>query len=82
MASITLTNLSSLSYFVLTTTKKRLLIPDQHVTRIPRSVRVWSQTICISRGSRIETFRVVINRFEQIHYPKKKGSRPNPQHDG
>jgi hypothetical protein len=55
---------------------------DQHVTRIPRSVRVWSQTICISHGPRIATFCVVINRFEQIHYPKKNGSRPNPQHDG
>jgi hypothetical protein len=41
--------------------------PNQHVTRFPRSVRVWSTTIRISRGPHIATFHTVINRFEQIH---------------
>jgi hypothetical protein len=41
--------------------------PNQHATRIPRSVRIWSQTIRISRGQRIATFHVVVNRFEEIH---------------
>jgi hypothetical protein len=41
--------------------------PDQHVTHIPRSVHVWSQTIHISRGQYIAIFHVVINRFEHIH---------------
>jgi hypothetical protein len=31
--------------------------PDQHATCIPRSARVWSQTIRISRGQRIASFR-------------------------
>jgi hypothetical protein len=56
--------------------------PDQHATRIPRPIRIWSQTICISRGQRIATFHLVINRFAQIHSPVKKGSRHNPQLDG
>jgi hypothetical protein len=43
--------------------------PDQHGTRIPHSVRVWSQTIHISRSQRIATFCEVINRFVQIHCP-------------
>jgi methyl coenzyme M reductase subunit D len=67
---------------VLTATNKRLLIsesrgdsnrythcrgkPDQHTTRFPRSVRVWSMTIRISQGPHIATFHTVINRFEQI----------------
>jgi hypothetical protein len=54
---------------------------DQHVTRIRCSVYVWSHTIHISRGQHIATFHEVINRFIQIHYPKKKGSRHNLQLD-
>jgi hypothetical protein len=42
-----------------------------HLTLSPR----WSQTIRISRGQRIATFRVVINRVEQSHC-----SWHNPQH--
>jgi hypothetical protein len=30
--------------------------PDQHATRIPHLVRIWSHTIHISRGQRIATF--------------------------
>jgi hypothetical protein len=41
--------------------------PNQHATRFPRSVRVWSMTIRISCGPHIATFHTVINRFEQIH---------------
>jgi hypothetical protein len=67
----------------MTATNKRLLIsesrgdsnrctpcrgkPDQHATCFPRSVRVWSTTIRISRGPHIATFYTAINRFEQIH---------------
>jgi hypothetical protein len=47
--------------------------PDQHVTCIPRLIRVWSQTIHISHGQRIATFRVVIKRVEQGHYSREKG---------
>jgi hypothetical protein len=36
--------------------------PDQHATRIPHSIRVWSQTIRISRGQCIATFCVVPTR--------------------
>jgi hypothetical protein len=41
--------------------------PDQHATRIPCSVRVWFQTICISHGQRIATFHLVINSDGQSH---------------
>jgi hypothetical protein len=74
---------------VKTATNKRLLIseshgdsnrctpcrgkPDQHTTRFPRSVRVWSMMIRISCGPHIATFHTVINRFEQIHYTQEKG---------
>jgi hypothetical protein len=47
--------------------------PDQHATRIPRSVRIWSQTIRISRGQRIAIFCVVINRVEQGQCSQEKG---------
>jgi hypothetical protein len=73
----------------MTATNKRLLIsesrgdsnrctpcrgkPDQHATRFPRSVRIWSKTIRISRGLHITTFLTVINRFEQIHCPREEG---------
>jgi hypothetical protein len=72
----------------MTDTNKRLLIsesrgdlnrstpyrgkPDQHVTRFPRSVRVWSMTIRISRGPHITTFHTVINRFEQIYCTREE----------
>jgi hypothetical protein len=46
--------------------------PDQHTTRFPRSVRVWSKTIRISRGSHIATFYAVVNRFEQIHCAREE----------
>jgi hypothetical protein len=52
--------------------------PDQHATRIPRSVCVWSQTIRISHGQRIATFHVVINRFEQIHCSREEGLPTQP----
>jgi hypothetical protein len=74
--------------YVKTATNKRLLIfesrddsnrctpcmkkPNQHVTRIPRSVRIWSQTICISHGQRIATFREVINSDGQSHCSREK----------
>jgi hypothetical protein len=35
---------------------------DQHATRIPHSVRVWSQTIHMSRDQRISTFRIIPTR--------------------
>jgi hypothetical protein len=47
--------------------------PDQHATRFPWSVHVWSKTICISRGPHIATFRVVVNRFERVHCPWVEG---------
>jgi hypothetical protein len=52
--------------------------PDQHATRIPCSIRVWSQTIRILRGQYIATFRVVINKFEQIHCPREEGLLTQP----
>jgi hypothetical protein len=56
--------------------------PDQHVTRIPRSVRVWSQTIRISRSQRIATFHEVVNSDGQSNCSRKKGSWHNTQHTG
>jgi hypothetical protein len=52
--------------------------PDQHVTRIPRSVHVWSQTIRISRCQHIATFRAVVNISEQIHCPREEGLPTQP----
>jgi hypothetical protein len=40
---------------------------NQHDTRIPLSVLVWSQIIRISCGQRIATFRVAVNRVELGH---------------
>jgi hypothetical protein len=73
----------------MTATNKRLLIseshsdsnqctpcrgkPDQHATRFPRSVRIWSTTISISHGPHIATFHTVVNRFEQIHCTWEEG---------
>jgi hypothetical protein len=56
--------------------------PDQHATRIPRSVRVWSQIIRISRGQLISTFHKVVNRVKHGHYSREKGSQQNQQHAG
>jgi hypothetical protein len=47
--------------------------PNQHTTRFPCSVRVWSTTIRISRGPHIAIFHTVINRFEQIHCTWEEG---------
>jgi hypothetical protein len=47
--------------------------PNQHATRFPRSVRVWSTIIRISRGAHITTFHTVVNRFEQIHCTREDG---------
>jgi hypothetical protein len=52
--------------------------PDQYATRIPHSVRVWSQTMHIPRGHCTITFHVVINGFEQIHYPLEEGLPTQP----
>jgi hypothetical protein len=73
----------------MTTTNKRLLIsesrsdwnwctpyrrkPNQHATRFPRLVRIWSTTIRISRGAHIATFHTVVNRFEQIYCTREEG---------
>jgi hypothetical protein len=46
---------------------------NQHATCIPRSVRVWSQTIRFSRDQRIAIFHEVINGFVQIHCPWEEG---------
>jgi hypothetical protein len=47
--------------------------PNQHVTRFPCSVHVWSTTIRISRGPYIAIFHAVVNRFEQIHCTREEG---------
>jgi hypothetical protein len=47
--------------------------PDQHATRFPLSVHVWSKIIHISRGPHIATFRTVVNRFERVHCPREEG---------
>jgi hypothetical protein len=47
--------------------------PDQHTTRFPRSVPVWSKIIRISRCPHIAIFHTVVNRFEQIHCPREEG---------
>jgi hypothetical protein len=47
--------------------------PDQYATRFPRSVRVWSKIIRISRGPHIATFHTIINRFERVDCPREEG---------
>jgi hypothetical protein len=47
--------------------------PDQHATRIPRSVRVWSQIICISRGPHITTFHESPTDLDEPHCSREKG---------
>jgi hypothetical protein len=84
--------------YVITATNKRLLIsesrddlnrctpcrgnPDQHATRFPRSVRVWSKTIHISRGQHLTTFYDTTTDLDRSHCSREKGSRHNPQHVG
>jgi hypothetical protein len=43
--------------------------PDQHATCIPRLVHVWSQTIRISCGQCVATFRLVPTRSKQTPTP-------------
>jgi hypothetical protein len=45
--------------------------PDQYVTRIPRSVRIWFQTIHISHGQCVATFRLVLTRSKQAPTPEE-----------
>jgi hypothetical protein len=46
---------------------------NQHATRIPRSVRVWSQTIHVSRGQRITTFCESPTDLNGSHCSREKG---------
>jgi hypothetical protein len=46
---------------------------NQHATRIPHSVPIWSQTICISRGQRIATFCKSLIDLDGSHYSHEKG---------
>jgi hypothetical protein len=36
---------------------------DQHATRFPRSIHIWSKTIRISRGTHIATFHELVPSF-------------------
>jgi hypothetical protein len=47
--------------------------PDQHTTHILRSVRIWSQTIHISRGQRIVTFLESPTDLDGSHSSREKG---------
>jgi hypothetical protein len=73
----------------MTVTNKRLLIsesrddlnrcrpcrgkPDQHATRFPRSVHVWSRTIRISCGPHIATFCETPTDLDGSHCSREKG---------
>jgi hypothetical protein len=73
----------------MTATNKRLLISeshgdsnrctpcrgklDQHATRFPRSVHVWSKTIHISRGSHIATLYETLTDLNISHCSREKG---------
>jgi hypothetical protein len=70
------THIRELRWFKLMYTMQGKL--DEHATRIQRLVRVWSQTRHISRGQRIATFHVVVNRFEPIHCPREEGLLTQP----
>jgi hypothetical protein len=86
---ITINPSSSVIIYVMTTANKRLLIseshgdsnrctpcrekPDQHATRFPRSVRIWSKTICISRGPHIATFCEMPTDLDKSHCSREKG---------
>jgi hypothetical protein len=47
--------------------------PDQHATRFPRSVHVWSKTIHISRGPHIATFYETLTDLDRSHHSQEKG---------
>jgi hypothetical protein len=47
--------------------------PDQHDTRFPRSVRVWSKTIRISRGPHITTLREMPTDLDRSYCSWEKG---------
>jgi hypothetical protein len=95
---ITINPSSSVIIYVITNTNKQLLIsesrddlnrctpwrrkPDQHATRFPHSVRVWSTTIRISCGSHIATFHTPSTYLNRSTTPKKKGFWHNSQHTG
>jgi hypothetical protein len=86
---LTINPSSSLIIYVMTATNKRLPIseshgdlnqctpcrekPDQHATRFPRLVCVWSTTTRISCGPHIATVHTIINRFEKIHCTREEG---------
>jgi hypothetical protein len=75
--------------YVMTATNKRLLIserrgdsnqctpcrgkPDQHTTRFPCSVHVWSKTIHISRGPHIATFCETPTDLDGSRHSREKG---------
>jgi hypothetical protein len=85
---ITIYPLSSVIIYVMTYTNKRLLIsesrsdsnwctpcrgkPDQHATRFPCSVRVWSKTIRISHDPHIATLREMPTDLDRSHYSREK----------
>jgi hypothetical protein len=85
---ITINLSSPVIIYVVTTTNKWLLIsescgdlnrctpcrgkPDQHATRFPRSVRVWSKTIRISRGPHIATLRETPIDLDRSHCSREK----------
>jgi hypothetical protein len=46
--------------------------PNQHATRFPRSVRVWSSTIRISRDQRIATIHESPTDLDRSHYSQEK----------
>jgi hypothetical protein len=47
--------------------------PDQHATRFPCPVRVWTSTIHISYGPHIEIFHEVIDGVGQSYCSREKG---------
>jgi hypothetical protein len=49
--------------------------PDQHATHFPRSVCVWTSTICISHGPRIAIFCESSTGLDGCTAPGKKCSR-------
>jgi hypothetical protein len=55
---------------------------NQHIIRFPRSVHIWSKTICISRRPHIATFYEMPIDLDISHCFWENGSRHNPQHAG
>jgi hypothetical protein len=86
---ITIYPSSSVIIYVMAATNKRLLIsegrgdsnrctpcrekPDQHATRFPHSVHVWSKTIRISRGPHIATLHETPTDLDRSHCSWEKG---------